>query len=150
MTLDGAYHMGSMSGAVCSPSRTMVMSGRTLWHLPRRGKSTKSVKRASPRGKTYSTIPFPQSLTALQRHHAHLQKRKQLQCGQRIVHRPRGRHQAGRNPETGSEWHGDRVIHYLNGREKAKDPNPFFIYFGFSHPHASVTAPPNCSRNTVR
>ena len=38
ITLDAAYHMGSMSGAVCSPSRTMVMSGRPLWHLPRRGK----------------------------------------------------------------------------------------------------------------
>ena len=38
MTIDRAYHMGSMSGAVCSPSRTMIMSGRTLWHLPRRGR----------------------------------------------------------------------------------------------------------------
>ena len=38
MVLDQAYHMGSMSGAVCSPSRTMIMSGRTLWHLPPRGK----------------------------------------------------------------------------------------------------------------
>ena len=38
MGLDQAYHMGSMSGAVCSPSRTMIMSGRTLWHLPPRGK----------------------------------------------------------------------------------------------------------------
>ena len=38
MTFDQAYHMGSMSGAVCSPSRTMIMSGRTLWHLPPRGK----------------------------------------------------------------------------------------------------------------
>ena len=38
MVLDQSYHMGSMSGAVCSPSRTMIMSGRTLWHLPPRGK----------------------------------------------------------------------------------------------------------------
>ena len=37
MTLDGAYHMGSWSGAVCTPSRHMVMSGRTLWHLPKNG-----------------------------------------------------------------------------------------------------------------
>ena len=37
MVLDGAYHMGSWSGAVCTPSRHMVMSGRTVWHLPRRG-----------------------------------------------------------------------------------------------------------------
>ena len=26
MVLDQVYHMGSMSGAVCSPSRTMIMS----------------------------------------------------------------------------------------------------------------------------
>ncbi|MEM6693015.1 MAG: sulfatase-like hydrolase/transferase, partial [Planctomycetota bacterium] len=29
MVLDGAYHMGSFSGAVCTPSRHMVMTGRT-------------------------------------------------------------------------------------------------------------------------
>lgn len=34
MILDGAYHMGSFEGAVCSPSRHMIMSGRTVWHLP--------------------------------------------------------------------------------------------------------------------
>ena len=34
MVLDGAYHMGSISGAVCTPSRHMVMGGRTVWHLP--------------------------------------------------------------------------------------------------------------------
>ena len=37
MVLDGAYHMGAWSGAVCTPSRHMIMSGRTVWHLPRRG-----------------------------------------------------------------------------------------------------------------
>ena len=30
IVLDQAYHMGSMSGAVCSPSRTMIMSGVLL------------------------------------------------------------------------------------------------------------------------
>ena len=34
MVLDAAYHMGSFSGAVCTPSRHMLMSGRTVWHLP--------------------------------------------------------------------------------------------------------------------
>jgi len=28
------FVMGSMSGAVCHPSRAMLMSGRTLWHAP--------------------------------------------------------------------------------------------------------------------
>ena len=34
VVVDGAYHMGSFSGAVCMPSRHMIMSGRTVWHLP--------------------------------------------------------------------------------------------------------------------
>mgnify|MGYP002369400485 FL=1 len=34
VVFDGAYHMGSSSGAVCTPSRHMIMSGRTVWHLP--------------------------------------------------------------------------------------------------------------------
>ena len=34
MVFDGAYHMGAYVGAVCAPSRHMIMSGRTVWHLP--------------------------------------------------------------------------------------------------------------------
>ncbi|MBM4057456.1 MAG: hypothetical protein FJ275_04355, partial [Planctomycetes bacterium] len=34
MVLDAACHMGSFSGAVCTPSRHMIMTGRSLWHLP--------------------------------------------------------------------------------------------------------------------
>ena len=34
MVFDQARHMGSMNGAVCTPSRHMIMTGRTLWHLP--------------------------------------------------------------------------------------------------------------------
>src|SRR5690606_1747401 len=34
MVIERACHMGSFVGAVCTPSRHMIMSGRTLWHLP--------------------------------------------------------------------------------------------------------------------
>ncbi|MFP6904110.1 MAG: sulfatase-like hydrolase/transferase, partial [Verrucomicrobiota bacterium] len=34
MVLDGAHHMGSWVGGVCTASRHMIMSGRTLWHIP--------------------------------------------------------------------------------------------------------------------
>ncbi|MGS0527247.1 hypothetical protein ACU8V7_20865 [Zobellia nedashkovskayae] len=34
MVIEAAHHMGSMNGAVCTPSRHMIMTGRTLWHLP--------------------------------------------------------------------------------------------------------------------
>ena len=42
LVLDGAYHMGSWSGAVCTPSRHMIMSGRTVWHLPNKRGQKKS------------------------------------------------------------------------------------------------------------
>ena len=34
MVFDGAHHMGSWVGGVCTASRHMIMSGRTLWHVP--------------------------------------------------------------------------------------------------------------------
>ena len=34
MVFDSAHHMGAFVGAVCTPSRHMVMCGRTVWHLP--------------------------------------------------------------------------------------------------------------------
>jgi arylsulfatase A-like enzyme len=35
-----AYCMGSMIGAVCLPSRTMLITGRSLWHIPQNPRST--------------------------------------------------------------------------------------------------------------
>jgi arylsulfatase A-like enzyme len=40
-TFDNAYCMGSMEPAVCTPSRTMLATGRSLWRIP-----------ANPRAKT--------------------------------------------------------------------------------------------------
>jgi arylsulfatase A-like enzyme len=41
----------------------------------------------------------------------------------------------GGTAETGSAWHAEQVLEYLNERETRKDEDPFLIYFGFSHPH---------------
>jgi arylsulfatase A-like enzyme len=35
IVFDQARNMGSMNGAVCTPSRHMIMSGRTVWNLPK-------------------------------------------------------------------------------------------------------------------
>ena len=136
MTLDQAYHMGSMSGAVCSPSRTMVMSGRTLWHLPRRGKKHQKREEGLTKGEDIlnNTIPAvfnragDDTMRTCKNGNSYNAANELFTVREDATKR-------GGTPETGSEWHGDRVIDYLNGREKAKDPNPFFIYFGFSHPH---------------
>ncbi len=49
MVFDGAHHMGSWSGAVCTPSRHMVMSGRTVWHIPTRGRGLQNPQADNPR-----------------------------------------------------------------------------------------------------
>ena len=64
MTLDRAYHMGSMSGAVCSPSRRMIMTGRTVWHLQGTGgKRNKKKEDKSGMCRTRSRIAWPPSST---------------------------------------------------------------------------------------
>jgi arylsulfatase A-like enzyme len=136
MVFDAAYHMGSMSGAVCSPSRTMIMSGRTLWHLPPRGK--KHLKReqgiTGGKGILNNTLPAVfnragyDTMRTCKKGNSYSLANAQFQ----VVHDATKR---GGTAESGSAWHGQQVINYLNEREKTDDSDPFFIYFGFSHPH---------------
>jgi arylsulfatase A-like enzyme len=47
-------------------------------------------------------------------------------------------HDAGKRggtDETGSAWHAQRVLDYLDQRAASNEKAPFLIYFGFSHPH---------------
>ena len=61
MVLDQMYHMGSMSGAVCSPSRTMIMTGRTLWHLPPRSRKPRKSEVGQTNGEDILKNTLPAS-----------------------------------------------------------------------------------------
>ena len=137
MVLDQAYHMGSMSGAVCSPSRTMIMSGRTLWHLPPRGK--KHLKKEE--GKTSGPEILNNSLPAVF-NRAGYETFRTCKNGNSYslanalfqIVKDKTARKAGE--EDGSQWHGRQVLDYLNARAAQKEEKkPFLIYFGFSHPH---------------
>ncbi len=136
MTFDAAYHMGSMSGAVCSPSRTMIMSGRTLWHLPPRGKKHLKREQGITNGRDILNNTLPavfnragyDTMRTCKKGNSYSLANAQF----KVVHDATKR---GGTAESGSAWHGQQVINYLNEREKKDDRNPFFIYFGFSHPH---------------
>ena len=149
MTLDQAYHMGSMSGAVCSPSRTMVMSGRTLWHLPRRGKKHQKREEGLTKGEDIlnNTIPAVFNRAGYDT----MRPARTETATMRPMNCSPVREDAtkrGGTPETGSECNGDRVIDYLNGRE-SKGPEPSSSTLASPIHTTSVTAPPNCSRNTA-
>lgn len=132
MVFDGAYHMGSFSGAVCTPSRHMIMSGRTLWHLP-----------IAPQAMKKGLCPpqlEQQTLAAVFNRAGYSTMRtcKQGNSYEGANKQFTVRHDAtkrGGTAETGSPWHGDRVMDYLENREASSDTKPFLIYFGFSHPH---------------
>ncbi len=130
MTFDGAYHMGSFSGAVCMPSRHMIMSGRTVWHLPPSSKGTETC----PPNLEQQTIPavFNRAGYATMRT---CKIGNSYEAANKLFTIRHDATKRGGTPETGSAWHGDRVMEYLTTRASTKESKPFLIYYGFSHPH---------------
>ncbi len=144
MTIDGAYHMGSWSGAVCTPSRHMVMSGRTLWHLP----GPKPNKKQKAKAGNNKPVGFDHAPADLAEHtmaavfnragYATMRTCKRGNSYEAANRQFTRRHDAtkrGGTAESGSAWHAEQVLDYLNDRESEKQTDPFLIYFGFSHPH---------------
>jgi len=130
MVLDGAYHMGSYSGAVCTPSRHMVMTGRTVWHLPnRRGAKAGLVPEdieANTMAAVFNRAGYDTMRTC--------KKGNSYEGANRQFTVRHDASKRGDTAETGSAWHAEQVLNYLNEREATKDEDPFLIYFGFSHP----------------
>lgn len=129
--LEDAHHMGSWSGAVCRPSRTMIMTGRHVWNIPRRGRrmtqgypdatevaehSMAAVFNAAGYD-TFRTCKRGNTFEAANKHFD--------------VRHDRADH---RTPE-GSNWHGQRAMDFLNRRAQTGDQDPFLMFLGFSHPH---------------
>ncbi len=130
MVLDGAYHMGSFSGAVCTPSRHMIMTGRTVWHLP----IGPGAKNHCPPDIAQNTIPavFNRAGYATMRT---CKKGNSYEGANQLFTVRHDAEKRGGTDESGSAWHADQVLNYLNDRETSKEAKPFLIYFGFSHPH---------------
>lgn len=129
MVLDGAYHMGSFSGAVCTPSRHMVMTGRTVWHLPLGpGKPSCPANYEQYSMAAVFNAAGYDTMRTCKRGNSYAAANGQFQVVKDATKR-------GGTAESGSAWHGEQVLDYLAAREASQDEDPFLIYFGFSHPH---------------
>ena len=134
MVLDGAYHMGSWSGAVCTPSRHMIMSGRTVWHLPRRS----SKKRTAAASDSLAPVDLAEHTMAAVFNRAGYDTMRTCKNGNSYAAAnekftvSRTATKRGGTEETGSAWHANQVLDYLRERQSNV---PFLIYLGFSHPH---------------
>ncbi|MCM4156953.1 sulfatase-like hydrolase/transferase [Gramella sp. AN32] len=131
IVVEQARHMGSMNGAVCTPSRHMIMTGRSLWHLP---PSAEFQQDTIPNELDEQTIGAIfnragyKTMRTCKKGNSYPGANKQFT----VVHDATKR---GGTEESGSAWHSKQVLNYLNDREQGKEKDPFFIYFGFSHPH---------------
>ena len=138
--LDAAYHMGSFSGAVCTPSRHMVMTGRSLWHLPigpgggKRAKSPPAFDRRCPADIEDHVLAAVFNAAGYDTMRTCKQGNSYEGANKRFTVRHDATKRAG-TAEGGSAWHADRVLDFLAARAAAGDSDPFLVFYGFSHPH---------------
>ena len=132
LVFDDAYHMGSWIGAVCNPSRHMIMTGRTLWHLPSQGERFQNPNEPDNLEKQTMAAVFNRAgyktMRTCKKGNSYPAANAQFTVVKDAVKR-------GGTEETGSAWHSKQVLEYLDEREIVKEEDPFLIYFGFSHPH---------------
>lgn len=150
MVFDGAHQMGAWAGGVCTPSRHMIMSGRTLWHIPDKKNQSRNPHSADP-----SKVPpdLPNHTMGALFNRAGYDTMRTCKNGNsyaaanklfKVVHDATRR---GDTDEKGSAWHAKQVLAFLKEREGTKDRAPFLIYFGFSHPHDTRDGKPELLAN---
>ena len=141
MIFHNAHHMGSWSGAVCTPSRTMIMTGRTVWRIP--GARGPGLNWSKPQRQEAAQQSMPavfnragyDTMRTCKRENSY-NEANQLFRVSRVATKRSG------TAEDGSAWHGDQVMEFLEQRAANQDRDPFLIYFGFSHPHDPRNATP--------
>jgi arylsulfatase A-like enzyme len=139
MVLDGAHHMGAWVGGVCTPSRHMIMSGRTVWHIPDKpNRESNNPNNGDPKlvppNLAENTMPAVFNRAGYDTMRT-CKRGNSYEAANELFTVRHDATKRGGTAETGSKWHGDQVMAYLEEREAAKDEDPFLIYFGFSHPH---------------
>ena len=161
LMLHDARHMGSWSGAVCTPSRTMVMTGMSVWRIP--GSRGPGIELPE----NYARQVAENCMAAVFNRGGYVTMRTckngnsfKLANEKFMVKRTATKRQG--TEEDGSAWHADQVMDFLKARQFAKTSRgrstanmltenqsamideageekiaqrPFLVYFGFSHPH---------------
>jgi choline-sulfatase len=138
MVIDGAYQMGSWVGGVCTASRHMIMSGRTLWHVPDKAGRIMNPHVNNPKMVPPDLVNYTLPAVFNRAGYDTMRTCKNGNSYEAANKLFQVRHDGTRREgtdERGSAWHAEQVLDYLNNRESAKDTDPFLIYFGFSHPH---------------
>lgn len=128
MLFHQARIMGGNEGAVCAPSRTMIMTGRSTWH--RTVSSAASTMPGLFNAGGYDTFRTCKLGNSYDLANAAFTTRHDAT-------------KRGNTPGNGSEWHADRALDYLGTWNSGGRAKPFLMYLGFSHPHDERLAQPS-------
>lgn len=141
MVFDDAHHMGAWSGAVCTPSRTMIMTGRTVWNIPGAKGPGLSFPKSFRKEAAQQSMPAVFNRAGYDTFRTCKNGNSFNEANARFTTSRTASKRDG-TPEGGSEWHGDQVMDFLKQRQQTKGKKPFLIYYGFSHPHDPRNATP--------
>ncbi|MCH8150137.1 MAG: sulfatase-like hydrolase/transferase [Planctomycetes bacterium] len=127
MVFDGAHHMGSFSGAVCTPSRHMVMCGRTVWHIP-----DKPGRTVNPNVTNAKLVPpdlAKNTMAAVFNRAGYdtmrtCKRGNSYEAANKLFTVRRDATKRGGTDQSGSAWHAEQVLEYLREREARKDTDP--------------------------
>ncbi|MGD9724690.1 MAG: sulfatase-like hydrolase/transferase [Pirellulales bacterium] len=122
-----AYCMGSMIPAVCLPSRTMLITGRSLWRIPENPRAAQP-----PEG----VALLPSLLNAAGYATLHCGKANNS-CTFGNAAFTTNISTQGRTPDSATQ-HAEEVLKYLAAHDASR---PFFIYLAPPVPHDPRTAP---------
>lgn len=124
-TFTNAYCQGSMIPAVCAPSRTMILTGRSLFRIP------------TPQAKTYDGPTLPAVLGEAGYATLHVGKPGN---SFRVAHQKFDKNVeiAHQNAPTAQKC-ADAVIDFVKAHDGKK---PFFVYLAPAVPHDPRVAPP--------
>ncbi|MFO1020920.1 MAG: sulfatase-like hydrolase/transferase [Planctomycetales bacterium] len=127
-----AYCMGSMSGAVCIPSRTMLMTGKSVWRIP--PQKTKPYNDPTL-GKSFRQAGYDTFFCG-KRNNSFFAANEDFET---VVY-DESRGETNKLRDTASQFVADTTINWLNKHPAAE--TPFCIYLGPPVPHDPRVAPP--------
>jgi arylsulfatase A-like enzyme len=135
LTFKHCYTMGSMIGAVCTPSRTMMLTGRSWLRIP-------GAKDALENAKDPKTF-LPRVLQAAGYQTWHMGKGGNgFPAGLKEFETSTLDEGRGKERATSSQRLADKTIKFLNSRKQTNEAKPFYIYLAPPVPHDPREAEP--------
>jgi arylsulfatase A-like enzyme len=136
------YVMGGHHGAICAPSRAMLMSGKSLFHVYEKlsGVHTMPMHFAENGYETFGTGKWHNEKNAFE---ASFQKGKNVFVGGMADHYHVPCRNMGPDGKLGepvrkgfsTDLFADAAIGYINGYAQENREKPFFCYVAFTAPH---------------